>query len=119
MKAWLNKLMGRPAPVNLAERLGDDAHLVLIKKGLAYDLPLPPHKTGEQTGKMVDPLGKRIYHEHFTEVRPDGKWDWRARIYDRDGLRAEKTGIADDKDRANTAAIEAANAVKTMIGSQP
>jgi len=61
----------------------------------AVDAPAPVVKTGEQTGLMAEPQGRRVYHEYFVgEDRGDGHHCWTTRVYTAAGLHTEKEGLA-------------------------
>lgn len=78
-----------------------------------------PHKTGEQTAKLTDPHGKRIYHEVFVgEIREDEHYPWKARVYHRDGV-FEKDGAALTREAAAAQAQNFAKAKRDHLEQQP
>lgn len=73
-------------------------------------------KTGEQSGRMADPLGMRVYHEYFIgDDRGDGHHEWTARVYTCDGLHAEKSGLANGRETARRQADNWGLAVKAKL----
>lgn len=91
--------------------------LQLVDSGSAPDAT---PKTGEQLGKMTDPLGKRLYHEYFIgDDRGDGHFPWSCRIYCGADLAAEKTGLAASYLVARKQALDWAVKTRQAIGEQP
>lgn len=79
-----------------------------------------PAKTGEQSGAMSDPQGKRVYHEYFVgEDRGDGHFPWAARVYTGGVLHSEKQGLATTHTVARQQADNWGLAVKAQILGAP
>lgn len=90
--------------------------------------PMPPcetmvpvqNKTGEQSGAMADPQGKRVYHEYFVgEDRGDGHYPWATRVYTGGVLHSEKQGLATTAAVARQQADNWGLAVKAQILGAP
>lgn len=93
-----------------------ETELFVVKDGRAYNLPL---KTGEQTGKMSDPQGRRVYHEYFVEEdRGDGHFPWLCRVYSNNVVVSQKAGLATSPQASRQQADEFGLATKKRILEQ-
>lgn len=108
---WLDKLKNWGSAPDLPAAAPQRQDLDFASLGLqAY---APP-------AKMLDPNGKRVYHEHFVgEDRGDGHFPWTCRVYDAGGLRAEKSGLATSHDVSTAQATSWADKTKTTILGMP
>ncbi len=94
----LDKLMGTPPEVSILKETA---------------------KTGEQGAKLADPQGKRVYYETFVdEPDQDKRIHWTARVYDAQGLCAEKKGNSSSQKIAQRHATEWAAKTRQAILEQ-
>lgn len=102
---WLDKLRG-------LARAPDQQQVAPQRQ----DLDLATLGAPAASAKLLDPQGKRVYHEHFVgEDRGDGHFPWTCRVYDASGLRVEKDGVATSPEVSTAQAVSFAERMKQSI----